>query len=367
MAVTTSPRTQSPVSPRRRPLGRRVVAVVAIAGRRARAHRGERGQRRGGHRDVRVRRRAVPLRHAVLHAARDGRAGDGAGDGGTARRAHRQRARRADPGAVQPPDGRASRSSASCWPTRAWSSASSPASARPAACSACPEMIAIPIAAALLWALVIFGSYKRAQRVVPGAVAGVPRVPDRDGARPSTLDDTSVRAGRAAHARVERLHPARRGVDRDDGQPVHAVLRGGRRRRPASAGRQSASADAAPAAPTVDRLLRADAVVGAIFACLISITIIVATGTAIGGTGPLQSAAQAALALKPAAGAGASSAVRDRPDRRVRAGRGRGAAVHATRSARPSASSGRCRGASPRRRCSSACSRHRSRWARSSR
>jgi Mn2+/Fe2+ NRAMP family transporter len=50
------------------------------------------------------------------------------------------------------------------------------------------------------------------------------------------------------------------------------------------------------------RLLRLDAVVGAVFACAISITIIVATGTAIGGSGPLQSAAQAARALEPAAG-----------------------------------------------------------------
>ena len=49
-------------------------------------------------------------------------------------------------------------------------------------------------------------------------------------------------------------------------------------------------------------LERIDAVGGAIFANVISISIIVATAAAIGGTGPLASASQAALALQPVAG-----------------------------------------------------------------
>ncbi|MEU1516061.1 divalent metal cation transporter [Streptomyces sp. NPDC005811] len=49
-------------------------------------------------------------------------------------------------------------------------------------------------------------------------------------------------------------------------------------------------------------LIRADAILGADFACVISLTIIIATASAIGGTGPLSSAAQAAEALKPVAG-----------------------------------------------------------------
>ncbi|MDA8080980.1 MAG: divalent metal cation transporter [Actinomycetota bacterium] len=49
-------------------------------------------------------------------------------------------------------------------------------------------------------------------------------------------------------------------------------------------------------------LERADAVGGAIFADIISIFIIIATAAAIGGTGPLSSAKQAALALAPVAG-----------------------------------------------------------------
>jgi len=50
---------------------------------------------------------------------------------------------------------------------------------------------------------------------------------------------------------------------------------------------------------------RLDAVSGAIFACVISITIIIATGATIGGAGPLDSAKQAAEALRPVAGNGA--------------------------------------------------------------
>jgi len=50
---------------------------------------------------------------------------------------------------------------------------------------------------------------------------------------------------------------------------------------------------------------RIDAISGAVFACIVSMTIIIATATAIGGTGPLTSAAEGARALKPVAGAGA--------------------------------------------------------------
>ena len=50
---------------------------------------------------------------------------------------------------------------------------------------------------------------------------------------------------------------------------------------------------------------RIDAISGAVFACIVSITIIIATAAAIGGKGPLTSAAEAAQALKPVAGAAA--------------------------------------------------------------
>jgi Mn2+/Fe2+ NRAMP family transporter len=50
------------------------------------------------------------------------------------------------------------------------------------------------------------------------------------------------------------------------------------------------------------KLARIDAISGALFACLVSMAIIVATGASIGGSGPLQSAKQAAEALRPVAG-----------------------------------------------------------------
>ena len=59
--------------------------------------------------------------------------------------------------------------------------------------------------------------------------------------------------------------------------------------------------------PDEYRYERIDAVAGAIFANLISISIIIATAAAIGGRGPLTSAKDAALALKPVAGASAET------------------------------------------------------------
>jgi Mn2+/Fe2+ NRAMP family transporter len=52
---------------------------------------------------------------------------------------------------------------------------------------------------------------------------------------------------------------------------------------------------------------RVDAVLGAVVANLISMSIIIATATAIGGSGPLTSAADAAQALQPVAGASAET------------------------------------------------------------
>ena len=59
------------------------------------------------------------------------------------------------------------------------------------------------------------------------------------------------------------------------------------------------------AGPEKYRDARLDAVSGALFACVISITIIIATGATIGGRGPLNSAKEAAQALRPVAGSGA--------------------------------------------------------------
>jgi Mn2+/Fe2+ NRAMP family transporter len=57
--------------------------------------------------------------------------------------------------------------------------------------------------------------------------------------------------------------------------------------------------------PEKYRDARIDAMSGALFACVISMTIIIATGATIGGRGPLNSAKEAAMALRPVAGSGA--------------------------------------------------------------
>jgi Mn2+/Fe2+ NRAMP family transporter len=59
------------------------------------------------------------------------------------------------------------------------------------------------------------------------------------------------------------------------------------------------------AGPVNYRSARLDAITGALFACVISITIIIATAATIGGRGPLSSAKEAAEALRPVAGSGA--------------------------------------------------------------
>ena len=159
-----------------------------------------------------------------------------------------------------------------------------------------PRDVAIPPAAAMLWALVVFGSYQRAQRIFlmlslaflayPVAmVLGRPHwsavgshlvVPHMHGSSAFVLLGVAL-IGTTVSPYMQ-FYAASGVVDRSGTESL---------------------------TPSSFRLLRADAIIGAVFACVISITIIVATGTAIGGTGPLHSAAQAALALRPAAGSGA--------------------------------------------------------------
>ncbi|HEY1486386.1 MAG TPA: divalent metal cation transporter [Micromonosporaceae bacterium] len=153
--------------------------------------------------------------------------------------------------------------------------------------------IAIPVTAVMLWVLVVFGSYQRAQRVFlvlslaflayPVAmVLGRPNwssvgshlvVPHLHASSAFLLLGVAL-IGTTVSPYMQ-FYAAAGVVDRDVSPPL--------------------------------RHLRADAIVGAVFACLVSITIIVATGTAIGGTGPLRDAAHAALALRPAAGSGAAT------------------------------------------------------------
>jgi Mn2+/Fe2+ NRAMP family transporter len=155
-----------------------------------------------------------------------------------------------------------------------------------------PRDIAIPIAATLLWALVIFGSYERAQRVflvLSLAFLAYPIAMVLGRPRWSTVGTDLVVPHMHASSGFILLGVALIGTTVSPYMQFYAA---------------AGVVDRRTAQPPM-RHLRADAISGAVFACLISITIIVATGTAIGGHGPLHSAAQAALALRPAAGSGA--------------------------------------------------------------
>ncbi|MER0448404.1 divalent metal cation transporter [Streptomyces sp. Edi4] len=155
-----------------------------------------------------------------------------------------------------------------------------------------PKWAVVPPAALLLWALVLFGSYQWAERIFlimslaffAYPVAMVLGHPDWG------------RVG--SHLVIPHMEGSQAFV-------LLAVALIGTTVSPYMQFYAAAGVVDRGAKPEDYKLLRADAVLGAVFACLISLTIIIATAAAIGGTGPLQSAAQAAHALEPVAGQGA--------------------------------------------------------------
>jgi len=154
--------------------------------------------------------------------------------------------------------------------------------------------IIIPIAAVAIWALVLFGSYRYAERIflvmslafLAYPIAAILGHPDW-----SQVGQNLV----IPHFEYTRafllLGVALIGTTVSPYMQLYAA-----------AGVVDKGAD-----PADYPRARIDAISGAVFACIISITIIIATAAAIGGTGPLTSASEAALALKPVAGAGAEA------------------------------------------------------------
>ncbi|MEZ0065564.1 Mn2+/Fe2+ NRAMP family transporter [Streptacidiphilus sp. MAP12-20] len=152
-----------------------------------------------------------------------------------------------------------------------------------------PKWAIIPPAALLLWALVLFGSYRYAERIflVMSLVFF---------AYPIAMILGKPHWGTVGHNLVI---PHLQG-DKDFILLAVALI----------GTTVSPYMQFYAAAGVVDRgtraedypLIRADAIIGAVFACVISLTIIIATASAIGGTGPLSSAADAAKALQPVAG-----------------------------------------------------------------
>ena len=152
--------------------------------------------------------------------------------------------------------------------------------------------VVVPISAVIIWALVLFGSYRYAERVFLvlslaffaypiaavlarpkwGAVASNLVVPHFQFTTSYILLGVAL-IGTTVSPYMQ-LYAASGVVDRGAGADDY-------------------------------RAVRADAASGAIFACIISIMIIIATGATIGGKGALNSAAEAAEALRPVAGSGA--------------------------------------------------------------
>jgi Mn2+/Fe2+ NRAMP family transporter len=152
--------------------------------------------------------------------------------------------------------------------------------------------LVIPLFAVLIWALVLFGSYRYAERIFLvfslaflaypiAAVLGHPRW--------SEVGANLVWPHFIANRDFVLLGVALIGTTVSPYMQLYAA---------AGVVDRGAAPDDYPAT-------RLDAISGAVFACVISITIIIATGATIGGQGPLDSAKQAAEALRPVAGPGA--------------------------------------------------------------
>ena len=152
--------------------------------------------------------------------------------------------------------------------------------------------VIIPIAAVAIWALVVFGSYRYAERVfliLSLAFLAYPIAMVLGHPNWAEVGSNLVIPHFLYTKSFLLLGVALIGTTVSPYMQLYAA-----------AGVVDKGADAAdyPRA-------RIDAISGALFACVISITIIIATAAAIGGTGPLTSAKEAAMALRPVAGAGA--------------------------------------------------------------
>jgi Mn2+/Fe2+ NRAMP family transporter len=154
--------------------------------------------------------------------------------------------------------------------------------------------IIIPIAAVAIWALVLFGSYRYAERIF--LVMSLAFLSYPIAAILGRPDWTQVGLNLAVpHFEYSKayllLGVALIGTTVSPYMQLYAA-----------AGVVDKGAD-----PADYPRARIDAISGAIFACIVSITIIIATAAAIGGRGALTSAAEAARALRPVAGSSAEA------------------------------------------------------------
>ncbi len=154
--------------------------------------------------------------------------------------------------------------------------------------------VIIPIAAVAIWALVLFGSYRYAERIflimslafLAYPIAAILGHPDW-----SQVGQNLVIPHFDYSKAFLLLGVALIGTTVSPYMQLYAA-----------AGVVDKGAD-----PADYPRARIDAISGALFACIVSVTIIIATAAAIGGKGPLSSASEAARALEPVAGSGAEA------------------------------------------------------------
>jgi Mn2+/Fe2+ NRAMP family transporter len=150
--------------------------------------------------------------------------------------------------------------------------------------------LSVPVAAVVIWGLVVFGSYRYAERLflllalvfLTYPVAAVLAHPDWGEV--------------AANAFWPHLSGSKEFL-------FLAVAVIGTTITPYMQHYQAAAVADKGIGPDDYHLERLDVILGVVFACLVAVFIIIATGATIGGSGPLQSASEAASALRPVAGA----------------------------------------------------------------
>lgn len=154
--------------------------------------------------------------------------------------------------------------------------------------------LSIPLAATAIWGVVIFSSYRYAERVF--LILTLPFLAYPIAAVLGHPHWTTV----ATHTALPHLLASRSFL-------VLCVALIGTTITPYMQLYQAAAVADRGTDPDDYRSARNDAIAGSIFCNLISMAIIIATAATIGGSGPLESAAQAAKALEPVAGSAAKT------------------------------------------------------------
>jgi NRAMP (natural resistance-associated macrophage protein)-like metal ion transporter len=152
--------------------------------------------------------------------------------------------------------------------------------------------ISIPIGAVSIWAVVVFGNYRYAERVflllglafITYPIAAILGKPDWGEVASNTFIPHLLGTKEFLFLVVALI-----------GTTITPYMQL----------YQAAAVADSGSGPEEYRMVRIDTITGAVFANVISMAIIIATAAAIGGSGPLESAKEAAQALEPVAGSAA--------------------------------------------------------------